>query len=52
LDRSKDPIIGYYKGENVIKPIFEKISLEEFRKKYHRKKPVMGSHLAEDTDKE
>jgi hypothetical protein len=45
-----EEIIGYYEGENVIKPIFECLSQEEFREKYPGKKPVLASHLADDDD--
>lgn len=45
-----DEIIGFYEGENVIKPIFERLSPEEFREKYPGKEPVLASHLADDDD--
>lgn len=45
-----DEIIGYYEGENVIIPIFDRLSPEEFREKYPGREPVLASHLADDDD--
>lgn len=45
-----DEIIGFYEGENVIKPIFDKLSPEEFKERYPGKEPVLTCHLADDDD--
>lgn len=48
MDDNPDKIIGYYEGEDVIKPIFENLTPEEFKEKYPGREPVFASHLVED----
>jgi hypothetical protein len=43
-------IIGYYEGENLIRPIFNRLSCEEFLERFPGKEPVLASHLADDDD--
>jgi hypothetical protein len=43
-------IIGYYETPNLIRPVFDRMSKEEFNLRYPGKEPVLESHLADDDD--
>jgi hypothetical protein len=45
-----EKVVGYYLGENLIQPLFQQLSLEEFQKEFPGRMPVLGSHLADDED--
>jgi hypothetical protein len=50
VEVKSDMIIGFYDGSNVIRPIFGKVDVEEFKVRYPGKDPVLESHLADDDD--
>jgi hypothetical protein len=50
VEVKSDKVIGYYEGADVIRPIFGKVEVEEFKVKYPGKEPVLESHLADDDD--
>ena len=50
MKKQASRIIGYYESEDVIRPIFENLSIKEFRKKYPGRTGVLPEHLANDED--
>ncbi|MCD4785840.1 MAG: hypothetical protein K8T10_18640 [Candidatus Eremiobacteraeota bacterium] len=51
MDRAKaENIIGYYERDDVIRPIFERFSGEEFSKKYPGKEPIIDVNFADNWD--
>jgi hypothetical protein len=50
VEVKSDKVIGFYNGPDVIRPIFGKVDIEDFKVRYPGREPVLESHLADDED--
>lgn len=49
-DFTNEKVLGYYEKGNVVRPVFEALTLAEFKEKFPGKAPLLGRELAEDDD--